>query len=420
MIDEVRRVLSGKYDQLLNDLHEEMLKYSSELKFEKANEIKQKINSLRVYSERQKVVSGDYTDKDILTCAYDIPDAVASIFNIRAGKLVGKKKYVFNYPIELDESEIYSSIIQNYYRDYVEIPPEIVVKKLPQEKQSLEKWLKSKTDIKVKIVDARKDEDTKSLMNMCYQNAFLELNEIKLQRMKKEGKISYSLKSLQRDLFLKEIPIRIECFDISTLQGSDTVASLVVFENAKPKKSNYKKFIIKTVAGTDDFKSMSEVIERHYRRVLEEKLPLPNLIMVDGGKGQLSSAIKILTKLGIKNIPVIGLAKRLEEVYLQNQKESLMIPKTSSSLKLLQQIRDEAHRFAVTFHRERRSKRTFQSELEQIKGIGTNLTQKLLTEFESIEKIKSASLEQLESSVGKAKAKIIFDYFSNKSDESSN
>ncbi|MCX7929094.1 MAG: excinuclease ABC subunit C, partial [Patescibacteria group bacterium] len=168
---------------------------------------------------------------------------------------------------------------------------------------------------------------------------------------------SYVLKSLQRDLYLSKPPIRIECFDISTLQGADTVASLVVFENGKPKKNEYRKFIIKTVAGQDDYASMSEVVERHYKRVLEENKPLPDLIMIDGGKGQLNSAIKSLKKIGLNNINIIGLAKRLEEIFLPNQKESILIPKTSSSLKLLQQIRDEAHRFAVTFHRERRTKR---------------------------------------------------------------
>jgi excinuclease ABC subunit C len=229
--------------------------------------------------------------------------------------------------------------------------------------------------------------------------------------MKKEGQISYVLKSLQRDLYLPKPPIRIECFDISTLQGSDTVASLVVFENGKPKKSDYRKFIIKSVKGPDDFASMSEVIERHYRRVMEENRPMPDLIMVDGGKGQLNSAIKTLKKIGLTNYNIIGLAKRLEEIFLPDKKDSLIIPKTSSSLKLLQQIRDEAHRFAITFHREKREKRIISTELENIPGIGPKTIQTLLQEFGSVENIKNQDLETLEKSIGKKKAKIVFNYF---------
>ena len=207
------------------------------------------------------------------------------------------------------------------------------------------------------------------------------------------------------------MPRKIECFDISHIQGSDTVASMVVFVDGKPKKSLYRKFIIRSVDGVDDFESMREVISRRYSRLLEENEPLPDLIMVDGGKGQLSSAVSVLKKLGVKNQDIIGLAKRLEEIFLPELSEAQTIPKASSSLKLLQAVRDEAHRFAITFHRQRRSKRTFTSELLEIKGVGEKIAQKLLTDFESVEAIKKASLEELEKSIGKAKAKIVYDFF---------
>jgi len=411
MIQEVEQVLRGNIDGLINSLKEEMIKLSSELKFEKAAEIRNKLEALQVYANTQKVVSQELIDRDIITFAADIPDGVAAIFNIRKGKLVGRKKFTFNYNINLPDSVVISDLLRNIYSNPVEIPDQIVVSELPDEKEIIESWLKEKAGKKVKVITPKSNQELNSLLNLCKQNAVYDLNEIKLQRMKKEGAIPYVLKSLQRDLYLSKPPIRIECFDISTLQGSDTVASLVVFENGKPKKSDYRKFIIKSVHGQNDFASMSEVVERHYKRTLEENKPLPHLIMVDGGKGQLNSAIKILKKLGLTNISIIGLAKRLEEIYIPEKKDPIQIPKTSSSLKLLQQIRDEAHRFAITFHREKREKRIIKSELDEIEGIGSKTAQKLLTHFGSVENIRNSSLDQIAEIIGKSKASIVYNYF---------
>ncbi len=249
------------------------------------------------------------------------------------------------------------------------------------------------------------------MLDMSKENAALQLREIQLQKVKKEGNIPYTLAALQRDLYLKKLPRHIECFDISNLQGTDTVASMVVFVDGKPKKSLYRKFAIKTVSGPDDFASMEEVITRRYTRLKEQGDPLPDLIMVDGGKGQLSTAIYALRLLGLKNFEIIGLAKRLEEVFLPRDPEPVLIPKTSSALRLLQQVRDEAHRFAITFHRLKRSKRTFTTELLQINGIGEKLAIKLLTDLGSVKEIESASLEKLASVIGEKKATLIYNYF---------
>jgi excinuclease ABC subunit C len=232
--------------------------------------------------------------------------------------------------------------------------------------------------------------------------------------MKKEGNIPYVLSALQRDLRLKNLPRKMECFDISNLQGTDTVASMVVFVDGKPKKSLYRKFIIKDVEGPDDFASMREVIKRRYSKLLEENEQFPDLIIVDGGKGQLSSAIEILNELGVKDQPIIGLAKRLEEVFIPGISESQSIPKTSSSLKLIQHIRDEAHRFAITFHRSRRDKRTLQTELTEIPGIGPKIAEKLLIYFGSIESIKQAATAELVNVVGKSKAEAVTKFYSSK------
>jgi excinuclease ABC subunit C len=248
-------------------------------------------------------------------------------------------------------------------------------------------------------------------MNMCKQNAILLLKEIQLQRMKKEGNVPYVLSAFKRDLRLNIVPRKIECFDISNLQGTDTVASMVVFVDGKPKKSLYRKFIINSVDGPDDFASMREVISRRYSRLKKENEPLPDLIMVDGGKGQLSSAVEILNELGFKSYNIIGLAKRLEEIFHPGDSEAQTIPKTSSSLKILQHLRDEAHRFAITFHRERRSKRTIKTELTDIKGIGDKVAEKLLKQFNSVEEIKKADFESIKDIVGKAKAEIITEFY---------
>jgi len=246
---------------------------------------------------------------------------------------------------------------------------------------------------------------------MCKENAILQLKEIQLQKMKNLGNVSYSVSALQRDLRLKTLPRKIECFDISNLQGTDSVASMVVFEDGKPKKSLYRKFIIKTVEGPDDFSSMREVIERRYSRLQEEHQALPDLIMVDGGKGQLSSAVEILDNLGFKDYNIIGLAKRLEEVFLHEKSDPELIPKTSSGLKLLQQVRDEAHRFAISFHKKQKRKEDKEISFLQISGIGEAKIKKLLLYFGEFEKIKSASLEELKAVLNEVDSKNIFDYF---------
>jgi excinuclease ABC subunit C len=206
-------------------------------------------------------------------------------------------------------------------------------------------------------------------------------------------------------------PRRIECFDISNIQGTDTVASLVVFSDGKPKKSEYRKFKIRTVDGPNDFASMQEVVERRYTRLLQEKSILPDLIIVDGGRGQLSSAIEVLSKLKLHAVPIIGLAKRLEEVFLPGQSESLQLPRTSSGLRLMQQIRDEAHRFAVTFHRSLRTKRIIQTELDKIQSIGQKRAKALLEKFGSVQGVRAATEEQIAEIAGNSAAKNILKYF---------
>jgi excinuclease ABC subunit C len=299
MVNQVVKLLRGKTDELINELKSEMDEASANLEFEKAADIRDKINQLEVYSSRQKVVLTSGDDKDILSAAIEGKDVAATILNIRNGRLVGKRQLNLTSEKSDDLGEIYNAVIKFYYSEYVDIPKEIVLEIEPNDKDALIEWLSEKGNRKLSFVIPQRQSEAKSLLQMCKQNAILQLKEIQLQRMKKEGNIPYVLSALQRDLRLKNLPRKIECFDISNLQGTDTVASMVVFVDGKPKKSLYRKFIIKDVEGPDDFASMREVIKRRYSKLLEENEQFPDLIIVDGGKGQLSSAIERSTNYWI-------------------------------------------------------------------------------------------------------------------------
>jgi excinuclease ABC subunit C len=411
MVSEVVKLLRGKTDDLIEDLNIKMQNLVEKLEFEKAAGIRDKLEQLKAISAKQKVVSEDFEDRDVITIAYEGKDSACSIFIIRNGKLVGKKQLQLSIEMNEEIEEINTSAIKFYYNELVEVPNEILLETVPNDEETLTKWLIQKTGHKVKFIIPQRG-NLKSLVNMCKQNALYQLKEIQIQKMKHEGHIPYPVTALQRDLRLKELPKTIECFDISNLQGTDTVASMVVFKEGKPKKSLYRKFIINSVEGPDDFQSIREVISRRYTRLKEENTSLPDLIMVDGGKGQLSSAMEILDELGFNNYNIIGLAKRLEEVFFPGNSEPESIPKTSSGLKLLQHIRDEAHRFAITFHRNRRSKRTIKTELTDIKGIGPSTAKILLMELGSFAAVRTADKDTLTKLIGKKKTDILVEHFS--------
>lgn len=410
MVNEVIKLLKGRTDDLIKELNVKMSDAVLNLEFEKAAELRDKIDQLSSINSRQKIVSDDFEDRDVISIAYEGKDSACSIFNIRGGRITGKKQLRLAIDENEDVHEIYSAAIKFYYNELVEIPREILLEVEPADIDVLNEWLTLKAERKVRFVIPQRG-NLKSLVKMCQENARLQLHDFKLQRMKHEGHVNYSVSALQRDLRLNKLPKLIECFDISNLAGTDTVASMVVFEDGKPKKSQYRKFIIKSVEGPDDFQSMREVITRRYKKLLEENTPLPDLIMVDGGKGQLSCAVEALNQLGYSDYNIIGLAKRLEEVFFPGKSDPESIPKTSSGLKLLQQVRDEAHRFAITFHRSRRSKRTINTELTEIPGIGPATANLLLTQMGSVSNIKNSSHEEIKKLIGTKKADILVKHF---------
>ncbi|MCI0706647.1 MAG: excinuclease ABC subunit UvrC [Ignavibacteriae bacterium] len=416
MIDQVASVLKGKTENVVETLEHDMQRFSDETRYEDAARIRDSIRALYVYTEKQKVVDAKQVDRDIFAVAVKGDDAAGVIFRVREGKLVGSRNFYMGNAEGKPDRELLENLIERYYLEDEDIPGEIVLPVSLEAESLVQSWLETRRGAAVSIEVPKAGEKMK-LIAMVRNNAQYLVDELEIQRMKRSEYVPHSVKALQRDLRLKSTPRRIECFDNSNIQGSDAVASLVVFVDGKAKKSEYRHFKIRSVSGPDDFASMREVVQRRYTRVLQEEGTLPDLIMVDGGKGQLSSAVEVLTGLELQKVPIIGLAKRLEEVFVPGSSEALMLPRTSSGLRLLQQIRDEAHRFAITHHRTLRSKRILQTELDLIEGIGKKRAKELLEAFGSVQGVKFATEDQLAEIVGNKVAQKIKEYFKDSAEE---
>lgn len=415
-IQSAVHILQGKTHELEVKLREQMIQYSDNLEFEKAGEIHNQLLLLENYSVNQKIVTTELIDRDVVGIARIENAACSLIFMIREGKLIAKKHFIITSAAQQSDAEIIQATLEKWYLEAEIIPREILVPVEPEEPEFLLSWLKEKRGRTLELLLPQIG-DKKKLVTLASANAEFMLREYFITIAKKDKLQNKAVLALQNDLHLPRIPIHVECFDNSHLQGTDYVSSMVCFKDGKPKKSEYRKYKLKYVDGNDDFAAMREVVYRRYSRLVNEKLPLPDLIIVDGGKGQLSSAIEILEDLGIMDkVSVIGLAKRLEEVFVPHESDSILLPRDSAGLKLIQQLRDEAHRFAITFHRQLREKRTIKTELTDIPGIGEKTAVKLLTKFGSVATIRELTLESLESSVGIKIANSIFNHFHNKAE----
>jgi len=410
MIDQVAGLLEGRTGVLIERLEKEMEQLAGEMRFEDAALMRDRIKGLRAYSEKQKVVSLDGSDRDIVGLAVEEDSACGVVFKVREGKMVGRQHYYLAGVRGAGGSEVLEALLQQYYLSAEFVPPEVLIPEEPEAASTIGSWLTGRRGDEVQLACPTEGEDAK-LVRLANQNAQFLLGELKLQRLQRAGQIPHAVDALAKDLRLKTLPRRIECFDISNVQGRDAVASLVVFRDGKAKKSEYRKFRVRSVEGPDDFASMREVIHRRYTRLVEEQQELPDLVIVDGGKGQLSSAVDVLDQLDLGDMAVIGLAKRLEEIFVPGTGEPVILPKASASLRLLQRIRDEAHRFAITYHRAVRSKRTLQTELDLIKGIGKKRARELLEAFGSVQGVKFATEEQLAEIVGRSVAENIKEHF---------
>ena len=405
------QIINGKTIELEKYLENEMAKLSEDMRFEEAAIMRNRLITLRDYSNTQKMVSVEQIDRDVFGLARIDDLACTIVLKIRDGKLIGKRHFIITNAIDKIDEEIIETTIEKWYMETEFIPKEIFLPCPPEQEEFINDWLKRKKGKTVEIF-VPKLGDKKKIVNMAAINAEFQLREYMIAMSKKEQTASRAVLSLQRDLRMSKPPVRIECFDNSHIQGSELVSSMVSFFDGKPKKSDYRKFKIRTVGQNNDFASMQEVVRRRYTRVIEEKTALPDLIIIDGGKGQLSSSVEILTELGIiDKVTIISLAKRLEEVFVPGNSEPIMLPRTSSSLKLIQHLRDEAHRFAITFHRSLRDKRTLQTELTEIEGIGEKTAQRLLIKFGSVEGIRKSTKEDLIAEIGTKLADRILEHF---------
>lgn len=416
MIADLQDFLNGQSAPIVKRLENEMTKASKELRFEKAAALRDQLKAIQAIIERQKIVfNTDYLDSDVIAMARADGEACVQIFFIRGGKLIGREYFILEGTEETSDTEVMEQFVKQFYTEAANIPDQVMLPEEIEEARIIGQWLRSRrSGAKVELFVPREGQP-QELVQMAAENASETLSALRAQWQADAHKQEQALAELQQALKLSEPPNRIECYDISNTQGTATVGSMVVFEQGVPSKQLYRRFNVKSVPGApDDFASMEEVLTRRFRRwqsVQEtETIPgskpdasfsfLPDLVIIDGGKGQLSRAVKVLDQFGLsEKVPVVGLAKQEEEIFFPNKSKSTLLPRHSQGLYLVQRIRDEAHRFAITAHRKQRSKLGLASQLDMIPGIGPTRRKALLKHFGSIDKIREASVDELASVV---------------------
>ncbi len=402
-IEQIKNILKGNFGAVKQHFKNVMQQHAQNLEFEKAQLLKEKLAAFEDYQGKSTVVSTSIRDLDVFCIATDEKRAFVNFLKVVNGAIMNTYTLELTKNLDDDEKKLLAFAVAALREKFNSITKEIV---LPYQVHLVEKEVS---------ITVPKIGDKKKLLDLSEKNVkyfLLQQKKQELANVKKQTSSERILRTLQEDLQMEELPLHIECFDNSNMQGAYPVSSCVVFRNAKPAKRDYRHFNIKTVKGPDDFASMEEVVYRRYKRLLSEGKSLPQLVIIDGGKGQLSAAMKSLKALGLeKKIVVVGIAKKLEEIFFPEDPIPIYINKKSESLRLIQQARNEAHRFAITFHRNQRSKNFTSTELTNIKGIGTRTAQKLLSHFGSVKKVKMASDRELEAIVGKVAGKKIETYF---------
>jgi len=407
-IKEVKEILKGNIHRVKKNLKTVMIQYAEALEFEKAQAVKEKINLLERYQSKSIVVSTTVKDVDVFSLISDENEAFVNYLKVVNGAVVQAHSIELKKRLEESDQELLLHAIIDIRKRFFSTSKEIIIP----------------IKLEVELPDAQFTVplrgDKKKLLELSERNAKFFRLDIRKKRdlIDPERHSNRILERMKKDLRMKVLPKHIECFDNSNMQGDHAVAACVVFKNTKPSKRDYRHFNIKTVTGPDDFASMEEIIHRRYSRLLEEGKELPQLIIIDGGKGQLSAAMNSITKLGLKGqITIIGIAKRLEEIYFPGDSIPLYLDKTSESLKIIQQARDEAHRFGITHYRKKHQKSLISTELSNIKGIGPATAKALLKKFKSVKRIKEADLKNLEAVVGLSKAEIVWKYFMNENNK---
>jgi excinuclease ABC subunit C len=410
MIADLMQFLNGHTKPIVDRLQKEMAKASAELRFEKAAALRDQINAIEKVVEKQKVISKKQIDSDVIAMARQDGDACVQIFFIRAGKMIGREYFMLEGTEDSADEAVMAQFVKQFYTDAANIPAEVLLPKEIEEAQIIKEWLNTKRGGRKVEMRVPRRGQSRHLVQMAAENAAETLKSLRAQWQADTHKQEEALGELQRALKLPAPPNRIECYDISHTQGIATVGSMVVFTQGVPDKKLYRRFNIRSVHGVDDFASMEEALTRRFKRweaaQAEKSKPqvkreasfafLPDLLIVDGGKGQLSRAVQVLQNFGLTDkVPVVGLAKREEEIFFPHQSESVLLPRHSQGFYLVQRIRDEAHRFAITAHRKQRNKIGMASVLDAVPGIGPAKRKALLQKFGSVDKIRAASVEEL-------------------------
>jgi len=394
--------LEGKTDKLLRILRQKMEEASGREEYEQAANWRDLIQTIEQVKEKPKLISVEPENKDIIGFSRDRENISLYVFFMREGKVIESESMFFQEKEKSSESEILFKSLEKFYEGRRSLPDKILLPFEPARKEDLSKILSDLKGRKIKVIIPAKGEN-KKLVELASRNA-----ESLLQKRSEAWSPLHELKKI---LGLETAPSRIEGFDISNIGGEESVGSMVVFKNGLPSKDNYRKYKIKTVAGPDDVRSLQEVVRRRYSRIIEEKKDLPDLILVDGGKGQLNAARKTLEELGLGRLPVASLAKKEEVIFTPSRKDGIKLDRTSAALKLFQNIRDEAHRFALSFHRLRRKKRSFASQLDGISGLGKKRKAALLEKYRDLTAIKTADFEELAKVISNKAARALLDKF---------
>ena len=414
--------LNGNYDGILKNLEEKMLAASEAMEYEQAMEYRDLLNSVKQISQKQKITSSDIEDRDVIACSCDGPDAVVQVFFIRGGKLIGREHFHLNVAVQEEKKQILNSFIKQYYAGTPFIPRELMLQAAPEEEELLAEWLSKKKGSKVYIHVPKKGQKER-LVELAFKNASMVLEQDKEKIKREELRTFGAIRQIEEWIGITGVK-RIEAFDISNTSGMESVGSMVVYEDGKPKRSDYRKFKIKTVIGPDDYASMEEVLRRRFEHGLEEirKEPdgfgsfvrFPDLIMMDGGRGQVNVALKVLKELGLV-IPVCGMVKdenhHTRGLYYQNKE--IPIERNSEGFRLITRIQDEAHRFAIEYHRSLRSKDQVHSILDDIEGIGATRRRALMKYFKGLDEIRKADIKTLKEvpSMNERAAKQVYQFF---------
>ncbi len=407
-VRNVRLFLEGRLKDLTDDLRDRRDRAAEEMRFEEAAGLRDLMATVAEMEQKQKIAAAEGENIDIFAFYSEAPLVAVNLFHLRNGRIVDRREFFWEDQHDFEVSEFFASLLKQIYLDQEYIPAIVHVPVDFEDREPLEELLSEKRGHKVEIVTPQRGQK-KAMLALVETNAKHSFHQ-RFRVMKPSSKAIEE--ALREALNLPESAKRIECFDISHIQGTDKVASMVVWENGRMKKADYRKFIIRSVVGNDDFASIHEVVTRRYTRLQQEHKPLPGLILIDGGLGQLHAAAEALEALGIINQPLASIAKREEIIYVYGQEnEPVKLDYHSPVLHLIQQVRDEAHRFAVTFHRTRRNAAQLTSELEEVEGIGRKTLEKLLREFGSVERVKQASQEDLAKLVGPAGARKLREFF---------